>query len=301
MRLPRLDFPGARHHVMNRGARKAPIFRGSESRELFLSIVAEFPKRFGVRVHGYALMPNHYHLMLESVSGRLPRAMRHLGGEYTRRLNRLHNWDGPLFRGRYHNRLVDTDAYWAHLLVYLHLNPVRAGLSGPGQAAWTSHQVYTGETPRPDWLVTEDLQALYHTRGAYEDAYQSVLDGRTEPPESFDPDRLWTPNSTGTVDMPDFSEPHLSLSEALLDVCRVTGKDVDGVLKKPRGRNGNPANWLAAWWMSRGCGIDHGEIARGLGISHPGVSKRVRQVEERRWTDEEMARWVGALEKGRRE
>lgn len=295
MRLPRLDFAGARHHVMNRGARRAPIFSGTDSRELFLSVLAELPKRFGVRIHGYALMPNHYHLMLESVSGRLPRAMRHLGGEYTRRLNRMHRWDGPVFRGRYHNRLVDTEAYWSHLLIYLHLNPVRAGLSSADEAAWTSHRAYTGAEARPEWLVTDEVQGLFGSREAYEEAYRAQLDGRSTPPDEFDPERLWAPHSTGTVDVPDLAEPTLSVSEALADVCRVTGLELDAVLEKPVGRRGNPANWLAAWWMSRGCGIDHGAISRALGTSHSGVSQRVRRVEERRWTDEQLAAWVEAL------
>lgn len=300
MRLPRLDFPGARHHVMNRGARRAPIFHGSDDRELFLSILAELPQRFGVRIHGYALMPNHYHVMLESVSGRLPRAMRHLGGEYTRRLNRRHTWDGPVFRGRYHNRLVNTDAYWAHLLVYLHLNPVRAGLSSADPSAWTSHQAYTGAQARPQWLTTEALQALYGSRAAYEEAYGAVLDGQRPAPADFDSERLWAPNSTGTVDVPDLSAPHLSVSEALADVCRVTGMTVDEVLKKTRGRGGNPANWLAAWWMSRGCGIDHGEISQALGTSHSGVSQRVKHVEDRRSSYEGIAAWVRMLQFGNR-
>ena len=59
MRFPRLDFASARHHVMNRGARREPIFLDNESRAVCLSVFSEFPARLGVRVHGFALMPNH--------------------------------------------------------------------------------------------------------------------------------------------------------------------------------------------------------------------------------------------------
>ena len=59
MRFPRLDFASARHHVMNRGARRKPIFFDDESRALFLGVLSEFPARFVVRMHGFALMPNH--------------------------------------------------------------------------------------------------------------------------------------------------------------------------------------------------------------------------------------------------
>ncbi len=101
MRFPRLDFAGAHDHAMNHSARREPILLDDESRTIFLSFFVEFPDPFGVRVDGFALMPNHYHLMLESVGGDLPRAMRHLGGSYSQRLDRLHPWDGPLFRGGY--------------------------------------------------------------------------------------------------------------------------------------------------------------------------------------------------------
>ena len=111
MRMPRLDFPGARHHVMNRGARREPIFLDDDDRRAMLDLLADLPERFGVRVHGYALMPNHYHRMLESVWGELSRAMRHVGGEFAQRLNRRYRWDGPVYKGRYRNRMVGTDAY----------------------------------------------------------------------------------------------------------------------------------------------------------------------------------------------
>lgn len=283
---------------MNRGARREPIFVDDDSRALFLEVLAELPERFGVRVHGYALMPNHYHLLLESVTGGLARAMRHLGGEYTRRLNRMHAWDGPLFRGRYHNRLVGTDAYWRHLLVYVHLNPVRAGL--PDGDGWTSHAAYLGLAPRPPWLTTAELQDAFGGPGAYLDHSRRVADGRLKPPEDFDEKQLWAPHSTGSVAVPDLVDPTFDLADALAEVSAVTGLSLADVLAAPVGRHGNPANWLAAWWLSRGCGIPHGSIAAALGVSHTVVSKRIRRVEERRGTDGQLATWAAALGKGER-
>ena len=195
MRFPRLDFAGARHHVMNRGARRERIFLDDESRARFLDVLSEFPARFGVRVHGFALMPNHYHLMLELVTGDLPRAMRHLGGSYSQRLNRLHSWDGPLFRGRYHNRLVGTEAYWRHLLVYLHLNPERAGFAEADAIHWTSHGACLGLTPPPVWLETNELQGVFGSRVAYLAYYNRIRGGQEEPPDDFDGAKLWAPNS----------------------------------------------------------------------------------------------------------
>ena len=128
-RPPRLDYPGARHHVMNRGARREAIFLDQQTCVRFLALLGTLPGRFGVRVHGYALMPNHFHLMLESTRGNLSRAMQYLSGEFVRRANARRSWDGPIFKGRFRNRVVETDAYWRDLLCYLHLNPIRAHLN----------------------------------------------------------------------------------------------------------------------------------------------------------------------------
>lgn len=292
MRLPRLDFPGARHHVMNRTAHGRRIFDDVEARALFLDTLEAFPKRFGVHVHGFALMPNHYHLMLGSERGQLSRAMRHLGSEFTRQLNRVQGGRGPLFRGRFHNRVVDSDAYWRHLLLYLHLNPVRAGLTDLDRAEGTSHAIYLGRSAAPAWMRTDELTEAFGSVEAYLDAYQGLHEGTVEPPDSFDAERLWAPNKTGALTN-EQRRPY-TLAQALEDVCAVSGLDVDGVLASPRGRGGNPVNWLAAWWMNER-GIDHGSIRRALHTSHSAVSLRIRRIEERKGTDPKIREWTRAL------
>jgi len=280
---------------MNRGARRQGVFSDDRTRELFLDLVSDFPGRFGVRVHAYALMPNHYHLLLESVHGQLSRAMRHLGGEFTRRMNAMHGWDGALFRGRYKNRLVDADEYWQHLLVYIHLNPVRAGISTLGEARWTSHKAYIGEADRPTWLDTSDLQRMYGTREDYIAYYRETHDGKRQPPAGFDASQLWRPQSTGAVAVPHIREPLWRLAKALEDVSNVTGQAVEELLVSPRGRKGNPANWLTAWWLSRGCFISHGRIADVMGASHATISKRIHRVERRLGRDEQLTSWASSL------
>lgn len=295
MRMPRLDHPGARHHVMNRGAGRRTIFPGAESRQTFLDLLADLSGRFHVRVHGYAIMPNHYHLLVESGSGHLGRAMGHLGRTYSRWLNQEVGTDGPVFRGRYKNRVVGTDDYWRHLLAYVHLNPVRAGLSSPSEAHWTSHGAYVGTAARPAWLHTAELQQLFGSQQAYEAYYQAVYEGRQPPPPDFDPDRLWRSKSTGTVAIPQPSDDTFAVADALEEVCRVTGHTLDQVLEKPMGRSGNAAQWIAAWWMSRGRGIPHRRIAGAMGLDHSGVSQRIRRVERRLATDAQLAAWAQAL------
>ena len=107
----RLDFAGARHHCMNRGARKQRIFFHSGDRAYFLALLAELPDRFGVEIHGYALMPNHYHLMVRTPLGNLSQAMRWLQQVWTQRVTRVHGWDGALFRAS-RTRMCIGVTYW---------------------------------------------------------------------------------------------------------------------------------------------------------------------------------------------
>lgn len=294
MRPRRQDFPGARHHVMNRGARRAPVFFGHASRRLFLSILGTLPERYGVRVHGYALMPNHFHLLVES-SGQLGRAMRHLCGRYVQAVNAWNGWDGPLFRGRYRNKLVDSDAYWSHLLLYVHLNPDRARL--PSQlATWTSHRAYIGEVATPDWLTTRELLTSFGGPARYCAAFDDLAAGERQPPAGFKPESLWAPGETGVLHEPRFVEQYAA-TDALQDVLAVTSGDLADVLTSRPGRP-NRSRWLLAWWMSRRR-IGHGQIRALLGVSHSNVTRMVQRVERRRNQDSELERWAAALE-GRR-
>ncbi|MDJ0766682.1 MAG: hypothetical protein QNJ97_27165, partial [Myxococcota bacterium] len=65
-RTARIDYPGARHHVMNRGARGQTVFCNVDQCDRFLDLLGQAVSRYRIRVHGFAIMPNHFHLMVES-------------------------------------------------------------------------------------------------------------------------------------------------------------------------------------------------------------------------------------------
>ncbi|MGH7889518.1 MAG: transposase [Thermodesulfobacteriota bacterium] len=148
----RIEYPNAFYHVMNRGLRRQLIYETDDDYEIFLETVKESSKFFDIRVISYCLMPNHYHLLLQTPRANLSRAMRHLNGVYTQRFNKLHKKDGPLFRGRYKAILVQEDEYLTHLIRYIHLNPVQANLTQDlSKYPWTSHPKYL-KAEESDWL-----------------------------------------------------------------------------------------------------------------------------------------------------
>ncbi|MBI5526624.1 MAG: transposase [Deltaproteobacteria bacterium] len=185
-RQKREDFAGAWHHVMHRGARRAPIFKVPADCQGFVDAAKEMVSRFGVEVHAYALMPNHYHLLVRSVSGNLSEAMQYLNGMYTLWLNARHHWDGPVFRGRFRNQLVTAEGHLRILLAYIHLNPVEAHLvTRLSDQAWTSHRAYVGKEEAPEWLTTKLFRDLLGGPAKLHEFVLSYRRGVLEYPEDF--------------------------------------------------------------------------------------------------------------------
>ena len=151
----RLEFPGAIYHIYSRGNERKDVFRLSDDYELFLGILAETALTFDVLIHAYCLMPNHFHLLLETKDSNLSQVMKRLLGLYTVRFNRKHKRLGHLFQGRYKALIVDKDAYFLQLSRYVHLNPVKAKLvKNPEDYRWSSMRYYLKEKS-PEFLFRD--------------------------------------------------------------------------------------------------------------------------------------------------
>lgn len=160
-RGPRLDAPGAVHHVMIRGLDRQVIFRTEKDREDFLQRLATVTQRTGLRIFAWALLPNHVHLLVGTGSQPLAAAMRSLLTGYAGAFNRRHRRLGHLFQNRYKSILVEAEPYLAELVRYLHLNPLRAGLVKNLAALegfpWCGHGALLGRIARPWQTVAEVL------------------------------------------------------------------------------------------------------------------------------------------------
>lgn len=162
----RIEYPGAYYHVTSRGNERKAIFRDQTDREKFLDLLGRAVRDFQLRLHGYVLMNNHYHLLVETPKGKLNRAMRYLNGVYTQAFNRRHRRVGHLFQGRYKAILVDRDSYLLELSRYIHLNPWRVKPpQDPFKYRWSSLRAYMGEAPRPSWLTVDEVLGEFGKRG----------------------------------------------------------------------------------------------------------------------------------------
>jgi putative transposase len=145
-RLARVSVPGYPYHVIQRGNNRQRIFTSDGDRETMRELLDENARRFDVAIHAYVLMDNHFHLLLTpNADDSLPRMMQAVGRKYVRHFNDVHKRSGTLWEGRYKSALVQTERYLLACMVYLDLNPVRAGLvSRPQDYPWSSYAHYAG-------------------------------------------------------------------------------------------------------------------------------------------------------------
>lgn len=150
-RLPRLSIPGLAHHIVQRGNDRQAIFHDSADYGFMLALLAENCRRFGVALHGYVFMTNHFHLLATpAAADGIPLLMQALGRRYVRHFNQRHGRSGTLWEGRYRSTVLDADSYLLACMAYMDLNPVRGGLAGaPVDYAWSSHAHYAGARTDP--------------------------------------------------------------------------------------------------------------------------------------------------------
>lgn len=173
---------GGWYHVTARRWKREAMFLDKRDHCHFLDLLEQVVERYGVRLHAYALMGNHYHALVETPRGNLSRAMQWLNVSYGMWHNRRWRETGPLLQGRYGAVPVEQDGAWSlEVSRYIHMNPVRIASLGQGKRsrksqrsgfeegpsddrrremvkvlrdhAWSSYRAYAGYEPKPAWLT----------------------------------------------------------------------------------------------------------------------------------------------------
>ncbi|TXI62126.1 MAG: transposase [Limnohabitans sp.] len=176
-RLPRLTVAGYPHHVIQRGNDRQSIVRDDQDRLRLLELWFEHARTFKVAIHAWVIMDNHFHLLAtpETQEG-LPQMMQAVGRAYVRYFNLRHQRTGTLWEGRYRSNLIESERYLLACMVYIDLNPVRAGMvAQPEDFRWSSYRHCIGLAS--DKLVTPHalFWALGNTPFAREAAYAELV------------------------------------------------------------------------------------------------------------------------------
>jgi len=261
---------------MHRGARRAPIFVLTEHCGLFLSLVEKVAARHELEVHAFALMPNHYHLLVRSRRGNLSCAMRELNGAYTRKANELHRWDGPLFRGRYHSQLIEDESALPFILAYIHLNPLRANLvTRVDGDCWTSHGAYLGRLHEPQWVVRDYFLGLFGSGGALQQYILDLHRGKLAWPEGFSLREGWAKSAEAVAarhGQPRFASSAREPGEVLGLVAEICGVRRSTLSEAAQGRGANAPRRFAVWALRETTMLKQREIGKALSMT-------IRQVE----------------------
>lgn len=169
-RQRRIEYCGAYYHVMARGNHRNVIFQSDTDRTDFMKTLERACERTDWKVHAWVLMPNHYHLLVETPDANLVEGMTWLQNTYTRRFNvRNKDW-GRLFGDRYKaivlNPQDEAGLYYRTLLDYIHLNPARKNPGDPGSALrfpWSSlvRGYLLPPKQRPPWMATRSAFSVF--------------------------------------------------------------------------------------------------------------------------------------------
>ena len=185
----RIEYPGAVYHITARGNERKKIFRDNSDYLYFLKTISDGIPQFNVKLFAYALMPNHYHILIQTLNANLSKMMHQLNTTYTLYFNQRYNRAGHLFQGRYHAILVQQNRYLLEVSRYLHLNAYRARIvNDPLQHTWSTYRYYVGASIAPNWLTTHFiLDMIDANANLQKQLYQRfVNDGMTRPQNPFE-------------------------------------------------------------------------------------------------------------------
>jgi REP element-mobilizing transposase RayT len=294
----RITYPGAVYHVTARGNARQVIGRDEADRQRFVATLADTVTQYRVRCHAWVLMPNHYHLLLETPEANLSAALRHLNGVYTQAFNRRHRRVGHLFQGRFTAILVEKERYFLALCRYLVLNPVRAQLvRHPRAWRWSSYRATSGEEPPPPWLTTTWLLGQFgQHRGRAQRAYRQFVEAGLQHPASpwgqlsgqiylgSEAFRRRVQQWVRRRDDPEIPQgqrrPGRPAPERLLQRVAAVYRVASATLLHPR-RRPSEARQVALYLLRQEAGLGLQAIAKRFGVGYSAVSHRLSAVRSR--------------------
>lgn len=179
-RRRRRDKPGRLHHIVSRGQDRQKLFHRDPDYRFFLALLGCAVIRGRIRLHAFSLMPNHIHLLVESMDGELSATMQWILGRYGGYFNATHEHEGHVFGARFHSFPVLSAVYLLVLLRYIDRNPIKtAEPEDPLTLFWCSAFHHARQGPRPRWLARNLVDRLLRNhleRGGHrETAYRQLF------------------------------------------------------------------------------------------------------------------------------
>lgn len=250
-------------------------FADESDRAEMRALLAKGLRRFDAQALAYALLPDHYDLLLFTRRANLSQLMRHVNGVYTQHQQRRRAFSGPLFQGRFHAVLVDRERHLLDACRYVDLSPVRLGLArGAADWAGSSFRALAGMEAAPEWLDVDGLHSHLLGRAAVTPAQHRLAGERyarlvaSEPGLQLWPGRLREQIFLGDADFA------TRMRAAAVAPRRVSRAGFGEWMKRAGGIR-EQALWLA---HTEG-GVAMTDLAGQLGLSVSRVSRLISAAE----------------------
>jgi len=178
-RIARIIAPGYPHHITQRGNNRAQVFFDDEDRQTYLGLLANYAKKYFLRIWAWCLMNNHVHLLaVPENETSLERGIGLTNMVYTQYLNRKLHQSGRIWQNRFYSCIVENDQYLWAVARYIERNPLKVGLAKKAEDyGWSSAKAHLMGAAdellsRPDWLDTS-VRASYADFFKIEDEEQN--------------------------------------------------------------------------------------------------------------------------------
>ena len=310
-RHARLDLPGLLQHVIVRGIERRKIFLDDQDREAFVSRLATLVETTHTQLLAWALIPDHFHLLLRPTETTLAHFMRRLLTGHAVRFNLRHRRSGHLFQNRYKSIVCEDEAYLLALTRYIHLNPHRArlveDLEELDEYPWCGHSVLVGRRECTQQGTEEILNRFGRTLAEARRGYRGFVEagialGRqddlvggglrrslhgeeTDPkhPQAHDErilgdgefvEALWQEES-----LRERLGPRLSVEELVKRVAAFFDLEPSALFRRSNRSAVSEARALVCALAVRELGYTGVEVGRYLGLKRAGVSLAVRRGE----------------------
>jgi putative transposase len=314
-RRARVLIEGGVYHVYNRVASGETVFADPDEAIRFIDLIRKVKARDGWTVFAYCVMSNHFHIAIRTSAVPLSSGMHHLQCEFSRGFNRRSGRTGGLWQSRYQAKLVDEQRYLTQLVLYIHLNPVRAGaVENPVDHEFAGHQEIVKRAKNPVLDVDDSLLCFGDTARSARRAYMSAIRMGCKAmgePEKTSADGLrslmWRDRdlepkagqeyvdilgrSTG------LERPTMPTERFIEEVCRLLGVEPARLASRARDRSTAEMRRMAITLGVERWGQTGRDIAAFLGKNPDVVSYWVGQGVRRRLDDPSFARRLDVLDR----
>jgi len=307
----RISFDNAVYHITARGNRKEKIFYSDDDKRIFLQKMDQTSLKYSFLCYTYCLMDNHYHLFIKTPSGNISQGMHYLNASYANYFTAKYKTNGPLFQGRYKSLLVDEDNYALVLSSYIHLNPLRAGLTkNLEEYTWSSLLDYLGKRKKElnkldtQFILTQLDNNLDQSRVIYKryilenltmdfpvkDIYRGIALGDETFIKRIE-SKIKSVGEKREIQTTKYQDSH-SPEEIIQKVSQAFNLTKGEVLKKQRG---NLYRQITLYLVKRYSSLSLKEIGKIFNMDYTAVSQATRRFEDKIKKDNKVRIMVNSV------